>query len=423
MVKKARETLPTWSEMKLENRIEIMKKLVLLLEQNKPLLAKTIHEEVGKPFRKAEIEVEDSIKETKFFLENVPIALKEAVLKEKDVLCFEPIGVVTAITPWNFPLEMLVVSVIPALLAGNTVLLKPSEHSTLVAIEFFNLLEQLEGLPKNTIQLIVGGKETGKALVEQDIDLVYFTGSLRAGKQIMRDSAEKLHKIILELGGKDPSIVLKDADLETTAKGIVKGATSNTGQVCCSIERVYIQKEIFESLTQKIVEEAKKVSIDHGDNKNADIGPLIRAFQLKTVQEHIKDAEQKGAHILTGGKRLEGKGYFFPPTVITNITEEMLVLKEETFGPVIPLIPFETIEEVIQKANDSKYGLTASIWTKDQKKAREIARKIVTGTVVINDWGGYKMGCPWGGAKQSGIGRGNHIEGIRALTNQKHLAL
>ncbi len=428
IVKKAREALPAWSELGLEKRIEIIEKLVPLLEQNKEKLAKIIHDEMGKPIQKAVGEVEAASSATNFFLKTVPIALKEKVLdeneKEKNVLCYEPIGIVAAITPWNYPLELPLVSIVPALLAGNTVLFKASEHSSLVGIEFFNLLKQLEeeGLPKNVIQLVVGGKETGKEIVKQDIDLVSFTGSLRAGKQIMKDSAEKLHKIILELGGKDPAIVLKDADLEETAKGIVRGATINTGQVCCSIERIYIQKEIFEQLTKKIVEKAKAVSIDKG-NDNADIGPLIREFQLKTVEDHIEDAKKKGAHILTGGKRLEGKGYFFLPTVLTNLTNDMKVMKEETFGPIIPLVSFETIEEAIEKANNTKYGLTASIWTKDKEKAKQIAKKLVVGTVVINSSGGYKIGCPWGGAKQSGIGRINYTEGIRELTNIKHLSI
>ena len=210
--------------------------------------------------------------------------------------------------------------------------------------------------------------------------------------------------------------------MEKTAKGIVRGATINTGQVCCSIERIYIQKEIFEQLTKKIVEKANAVTIDKSDDK-ADIGPLIREFQLKTVEDHIEDAKKKGAHILTGGKKLAGKGYFFPPTVLTNLTDDMKVMKEETFGPVIPLVSFETIEEAIEKANNTKYGLTASIWTKDKEKAKQIAKKLVVGTVVINSSGGYKLGCPWGGAKQSGIGRINYTEGIRELTNIKHLSI
>lgn len=429
MVNKAKETLPVWSGLELEKRIEIIKKLIPLLEQSKQKLSKTIHEEVGKPLQKAEDEVEGAVDEIKFFLENAPKTLKEIILNEdtdeKDVLCFDPIGVVAAITPWNYPLSTLVVSTIPSLLAGNAVLFKPSEHTTLIGIEFFNLFKQLdkEGLPKNTVQLIVGGKDRGKALVNQEIDMVIFTGSLKAGKQIMKDSSEKLHKIILELGGKDPAIVLKDSDLEETAKGIVLGATHNTGQVCCSIERVYIQKEIFEPLVKKIVEEAKKVSIDKGNDKNADIGPLIRKFQLKTVQNHIDEAKKKGAKILIGGKRLKGKGYFFPPTVLIDVKDDMKVMREETFGPVIPLVSFDTIEEAIEKANSSNYGLTASIWTNNKEKAVEIAKKLVAGTVIVNGWGGYKMGCPWGGAKQSGLGRINHPEGIREFTNIKHLAI
>jgi len=428
MVEKARKALPAWGNLSIEKRVEIIGKIVPLLEKNKESLGKILHKEVGKPFQKALGEVEGAIEGANFFLKNTPIALEEKVLdeneKEKNVLCYEPIGIVAAITPWNYPLELPLVSILPALIAGNTVLFKPSEHTTLIGIEFFNLLKQLEkeGLPENVIQLIVGGKETGKELVKQDIDLVSFTGSLRTGKQIMKDSAEKLHKIILELGGKDPAIVLKDADLEKTAKGIVRGATVNTGQVCCSIERIYIQKEIFEELTKKIVEKAKAVSIDKG-NDDADIGPLIREFQLKTVESHVEDAKQKGAQILTGGKRLEKKGYFFPPTVLTNVTEDMKVISEETFGPTIPLISFETVEEAIEKANNTKYGLTASIWTKDLEKAKQIAKKLVVGTVVINGSGGYKIGCPWGGAKQSGLGRINYLDGIRELTNIKNLTI
>jgi len=429
MVKKAKSAQKEWGKVPLEKRVEIIGKLIPLFKENKDKLAQIIHEEVGKPLGKAEGDAEDSVNQVEFYLKKVPLALKEVVVdeneKEKSVMCFDPIGVVAVITPWNYPLDTPLLSIVPALLTGNSVLFKPSEHTTLTGIELFNILKELEkeGMPENTVQLIIGGKEIGKLLVQQDVDMVSFTGSGRAGKEIMKDSSEKLHKILLELGGKDPAIVLKDVDIEKTAKAIVTGATVNTGQVCCSIERVYVQKEIFDDFVEKVVEEAKKVSIDHGNNPDADIGPLIRDFQLKIVEDHIKDAEEKGVKVLTGGKHPDGKGYFFPPTVLTNVTDDMKVMKDETFGPVIPIESFDTVEEAIKKANDTKFGLTSSVWTKDLEKGKEIAGKLVAGTTSINASNVYKLGAPWGGAKQSGLGRMHTVEGVREFTNIRHLMI
>ena len=427
LVQNARSASVQWKALEVGKRVGIVNKLIPLLEQNKESLAKIVHEEMGKPFNQALTEVDRAIEVIQYFAETVPKAVEEEVIsnteKETNILTVDPLGVVACITPWNAPVQTPIVSILPALLTGNTVLFKPSEHTTLTGIALFRLFEQLhkEGLPKNALQLVIGGKDVGKALVNQNIDHVCFTGSLRAGKQIMKDSSEQLHRITFELGGKDPAIVLKDCDLDATAVGIVKGATRNTGQVCCGVERVYIEKDIFDAFTQKVVEHAQNVSVDEGNNPEADIGPLVREFQRKMVEDHVADAKEKGARFLVGGETPHGPGYFYPVSVVTNVNHSMKLMTEETFGPIIPLMAVDTIEQALEYANNSNYGLTASVWTKNASLAADLAGKLVAGTVTINRYGSSKIGCPWGGAKQSGIGRLYTKEGIREFCNIKHV--
>ncbi|MEM0360828.1 MAG: aldehyde dehydrogenase family protein, partial [Candidatus Diapherotrites archaeon] len=424
-VERARKAQKNWAELPVEKRVEIARQLKPLIKKRIPRIARTVHLEMGKPYWDAKREAESVLESIEFHCSNDPKYLKPIVLdktvEETSIQLFEPLGVVAVITPWNFPFSIPFDAILPALIAGNAIVFKTSELTTLTGIEISKIFKILEkkGLPENIFNFVIGGKETGKFLVKQDVDMVSFVGSRRAGIEIMRDSSEKLHRLILELGGKDPAIVCRDADLEKAAKGIVYGAYRNCGQVCCAVERVYVEAPVYDKFVKLVLEKAKEMKV--GSGKNADIGPLAAEFQRCHVQAQIADAVKKGAKILLGGKKIPRKGFWFEPTVLVNVNHKMNIMKEETFGPVIPIMKVKNVDEAIRLANDSVYGLTASIWTENRALGKKLARKLAAGTVTINRRGGVKEGCPWGGAKQSGIGRQMGPDSVRSYTEIKHL--
>jgi len=418
IVENARQAQKPWGEKTPEERAGFFKKLVSLMLERKDSLGKTITEDMGKPLKKAIAEAEEITKEIVFFSEKAKewLAPEKA---EKGHIEFNPLGAVAVISPWNYPIWVPLSAITPALMAGNSVIFKPSEHTPFSGMEIDKLFREA-GFPDGVFQTIVGGKDHGKELVEQDVDMVSFTGSTAAGKDIMRKSADKLHKIILELGGLDAAIVLKDADIQATAKEIVGKNTMNSGQVCCAVKRVYVENEIFDDFVKAAVKESEKTTFGPPFG-NVDMGPLVAKFQLEKVQEILEDAKQKGAKILTGGKSPDGKGYFFPSTILTNVNHKMRIMKEEPFGPLLPIFPVNSWEEAVELSNNTRYGLTGSVWTKNKDLAKKIACKLEVGTVGINCHGPGPCGTPWGGAKESGIGRMETKEGIREFTNIKYV--
>jgi len=417
IVERARKAQPKWAALPLKERTAIVKKLVPLIKRREKKIARLVHEEVGKPLPEALSEPADISDSINFHCSNDPKWLKPVTLfknkHETNIQVFDPVGVVAVITPWNFPFYIPFEGIVPALIAGNTVIAKNSEQTSLVGKEVEAVFKGLEkkGLPKNVVNFVHGSKATGKYLVNSDIDMVYFVGSRRAGVQIMRDSAEQLHRLVLELGGKDPAIVLRDADLKKTARGVVRGALRNCGQVCCAIERVYVEAPVYDEFVELVVKEAK----------GFETGPMVAEFQRKIVREHIKDAVKKGARVLAGGKQPKKPGFWFQPTVLANVNHKMKVMTEETFGPVIPVMKVRDAEQAIRLSNDSIYGLTAGVWTENRRKGIGIALKLTAGTATVNRRGGSKDGCPWGGAKQSGIGRNGGLDSVRGFTEIKHL--
>jgi len=425
IIPKARKAQEKWASMSMKERTTILMKLIPLIKKKKNLASKTINEEMGKPLFDAKREVNSVSESIKFHCTNDPKYLKPIPLtktkRETSTQVFEPVGIVAVITPWNFPFAIPFDGIIPALIAGNAVLFKPSElvtHTGIIVRDIFLELEK-KGLPKNLVNFVSGSKPTGKFIVNQDIDMVSFVGSRRAGVQIMKDSAEKLHRLVLELGGKDPAIVFRDADLGKTARGIVRGALRNCGQVCCAVERVYVEAPVYQEFVELAVKETKALNFSPG--KNSGMGPLAMELQRKTVKLHLDDAIKKGAKIMVGGRQPEIPGYWFEPTIVVNVNHKMKLMTEETFGPVIPIMKVKNIEEAIKLSNDSIYGLTASVWTENRRKGIETARRLVAGTVTVNRRGGVKEGCPWGGAKQSGLGRQMGPDSVRAYSEIKHL--
>jgi acyl-CoA reductase-like NAD-dependent aldehyde dehydrogenase len=422
-VEKARIKFEEWKHVPYEEKAEMLKKISAEIQDNKKNLTELLTKEMGKTLKESESEVESTVKRINFFADNVKDFIEPEEIDiegQENILYFEPIGTVGIITPWNFPFSLPVWSFAPNILIGNTMVFKPSELTSLIGIELVKIFNK--HLPKDVLNIVIGEDETGKALVASDVDMIAFVGSQNAGKNIMKNSAEKLHKLVLELGGKDPAIVCEDADLDVAVEGIADGSFRNCGQVCCSIEKVYVVKDIFDEFVKKAVERTKEIKVGNGLDSGVDIGPLISKGQLENFESHIKDAVNKGAKILCGGNRIKSKGYFFEPTVLADVNNTMKIMAEETFGPAMPIQAVEDVDEAVKLSNDTVFGLGASVWSKDIEKAKKITRKLEAGSVGINKTVGSNSEIPWGGVKQSGLGRMLSKYGVREFTNIKNVS-
>lgn len=334
----------------------------------------------------------------------------------------EPKGVVGVISPWNYPLVLTMTPVVSALIAGNTAVLKPSEVTPKVGLlvgEIFEEAARRCGAPANIVQVLTGGGATGGALVASKIDLICFTGSVRTGKLVMEAASKNLTPVILELGGKDPMIVCEDADLERASSGAVWGAFFNSGQTCVSVERVYVAEKVYDEFVDLVVKKASAMRV--GVEDSLDMGSMTFPPQLDIVERHVNDAIDKGAKALVGGRRLDRPGLWFEPTVMVDVDHNMELMTEETFGPVLPIMKFSTEDEAIALANDTRFGLNSSVWTKDNSRGAELASRIRAGNVCINDcivnYGVASL--PFGGIGESGIGRVHGAEGLLSFTNTK----
>ncbi len=332
----------------------------------------------------------------------------------------EPIGVVAAIIPWNFPLQMAANKLAPALACGNVVILKPAEQTPLTALRLAELLEEA-GVPPGVVQILPGFGSTGRALVEHPgVDKVTFTGSTDVGREIVRASAGNLKRVSLELGGKSPHIIFADADLKSAAKNAYMGIFYNQGQCCSAGSRIFVEKPAYEGLLNELVERARKVRLGPGIDPNTQMGPLVSEEQMGRVMGYVESGRKEGAKVLAGGERLaDAKGFFVKPTVFAEVSDAMRVAREEIFGPVATVLPFDSLEEVVSRANASPYGLAAGVWTKDVKKAFKAAQALRAGTVWINAYNVTDTTSPWGGFKESGWGREAGSEAIRLFTEVK----
>lgn len=431
-VEKARAAFKTWRETSFaeRKRIVLQAREAILAELDE--IALLISNEMGKPAAEAiSTEIAPVLDLMQYFARNTQKLLKPekinigqlAYLGRSSRIIYQPLGVVGIISPWNYPLAIPLGEVTMALMAGNAVVLKPSELTPLVGLKIGEVFRKA-GLTENVLQIVTGDGRTGAALVESGVNKIMFTGSVATGKRIAEAAAKNLTPVVLELGGKDPMIVLEDADLEMAAHGAVWGAFANSGQTCASVERLYVHEKIAPEFIEKVVELTKKLRQNIGAEMNSDIGSMVSERQLETVENHVRDAREKGAKILTGGKRNENfKGAFYQPTVLTCVDHDFRALREETFGPTLPIMTFKTEDEVVKLANDSEFGLTASVWTKNIAKGKQIAEKIEAGTVTINEVI-YTHGIaqtPWGGVKNSGYGRTHGKLGLMELVTPQHI--
>ena len=418
-----------WKKTTLENRIAIIKKYFELLERDIEILANTLTEEVGKPLQQSRNEVNGSRSRIAWMLDNAVKYLSDETMSSSDnmqeIIKYEPLGVVCNISAWNYPYLVGTNVFIPALLAGNAVLYKPSEYATLTGQHIERLLKEA-GVPDDVFQLVVGDGEIGKLLLELPLDGYFFTGSYATGKLIYEAVAKKMVPCQCELGGKDPLYVSDDVEnIKAVAQGTADGAFYNNGQSCCAVERIYVHEKIFDTYVHEFVTEVSSWKMGTPKEDGTYIGPLSRKAQIGFLEEQIIDAVAKGAKILTGGKAVEGTGYYFQPTVLVDVDHSMQIMKEESFGPVIGIMKVNNDEEAVQLMNDTAYGLTAAVYSADQKRAEKILSQIESGTGYWNCCDRVSAALPWSGRKHSGFGATLSHAGFRAFTQPKayHLRL
>lgn len=427
-VERARKAQIVWSKTAMAERARLFYRLRDLLLDEGEKLADILTAETGRP--RAEVYGNELFyicaaiglwaKKGPGFLRPQRIRPHFPLLKTKKVtVTYAPRGVVGIISPWNFPLTMTLGEALPALMAGNAVVIKPSELTPLSAI-FGAEIAAKAGFPENLLQVVTGYGATGEALVD-GADMIAFTGGAETGKLVMRRAADRLTPVSLELGGKDPMIILKDADLDRAAGACVWGALMNSGQICTSIERVYVEAPVFQSFVDKIVTRVRAIRQGASENE-VDIGCMTSKEQLEKVADQVKEAIDRGAKALTGGRRNPDlPGYYYEPTVLVDVDHSMSVMTEETFGPVIPLVKVGDADEALRLANDSRYGLSGSVFTRDATKAHRLAEEMQSGSVSINDSlvPFIVADAPMGGRKDSGFGYRHGAEGIRKFCQQK----
>ncbi|HRE10334.1 MAG TPA: aldehyde dehydrogenase family protein [Ignavibacteria bacterium] len=417
-VANARAAQKKWAALSLAQRSKMLEACAKDFVKQKEKIGRIITDEMGKLYKSAVGEthaVAYGIRET---IEQAKTALAVENLQEENLrteLHRTPLGVCAIITPWNFPVSMPESLLSPALIAGNTVVFKPSEMVPLTGKAIFDIFNK--HLPKGVINLVQGADEVGNYLIHSNIDMIAFVGSQAVGKIIMKAAGDKLKRIVLELGGKDPMIVLNDADLEKAANFAVNGSLRNTGQVCVSVERIYVQEKAADKFTTLVANGVKNFKYGSGYDESVHMGPLVSERQRANVLSQVKEAVKKGAKLVTGGKAPKGnKGFFMEPTLLTNLSHKHRIMNEETFGPVVAIQKVKTEDEAVKLANDSPFGLGATVWTKNKKKGLAIARKIESGMIGVNQGIGAVSGTPWVGVKQSGYGYIGSIDGIRQFT-------
>ena len=432
LLRQSRTAQRLWATSLFKDRSRIIMKARELILGELEEIAQLISNESGKPVVEAiSMELSPTLDLMQFFARRTKNLLKPErvniglyrLLGRSSRITYVPLGVVGIISPWNFPWAIPLGEVVMALMAGNSVLLKPSELTPLVALKISEIFKRA-GLPDSVLLVVTGDGSTGASLVKSGVDKIMFTGSVTTGKRVAVAAAANLTPVVLELGGKDPMIVFEDADLESAAQAAVWGAFSNSGQACASVERCYVHKDIASPFVDLVIGHTKALKQKDGSSMEVDIASMSSERQLELVESQVADAVVRGATILTGGKRNpELSGPFYEPTVITRVDHSMQIMREETFGPVLPFMTFVTDDEAVQLANDSAFGLTASVWTRSIARGRKIASRLEAGTVMVNEVL-YTHGIaqtPWGGVKQSGLGRTHGRLGLLELVSPRHI--
>ena len=431
-VARARAVQPEWYAWGVRNRVKLVQRFQQILLERKHHVARRITQEAGKPYVESLLtEVFVVLDAARFLVDHAYSILRDedlpygnlAVKPKSGRILREPYGVIGIISPWNYPFSIPATEVMSALVAGNVIVLKPSEFTPLIAIELQALLREA-GVPEDAFQVLPGEGPTGAALINSEIDKLIFTGSVPTGRKIAHVAAERLLPAVLELGGKDPMLVLDDANLDVASSAAVWGAFANAGQACLSVERCYVHETLYPDFTAACAEKARKLRVGNGMDASTEVGPMISERQVRIVESHLEDALARGARLLAGGSRLRELGpTFFAPTVLADADHSMSVMREETFGPLLPIAPFRDDDEAVRLANDSEFGLAATVWTRNRTRGENLARRLQAGTVMVND----VMSCfsiseaPHGGMKASGLGRTHGRWGLDEMVRVKHL--
>ena len=432
-VERAREAQKAWAKLSYAERGRVVMRARRVVLDDLEEIALLVSRETGKPVAEAvSMELAPTLDLMQFFARRTRLLLRPekidigqyGLMGRTSRIVYKPLGVVGIISPWNFPWATPLDEVVMALMAGNAVVVKPSELTPLTGLKIADVFKRA-GLSDGLLEVVTGGGATGAALVEAGVDKVMFTGSVATGRRVAESAAKTLTPVVLELGGKDPMIVLEDADVETAARAALWGAFSNSGQACASVERCYVHESIAARFVETVVEKTLSLRQNIGTAEDTDIGAMSNENQLAIVEGHVNEATERGARALTGGRRAAAlrPGLFYEPTVLAGVDHTMTVMREETFGPVLPVMTFKTDEEAIALANDSPFGLTASVWTKNIGRGRRVAERLEAGTVMVNEVL-YTHGIaqtPWGGVKQSGLGRTHGRLGLLELVTPQHV--
>ena len=420
LVRKAKRAFPEWKK-DYEKRRSYVYNLVEYLKKHKTDLAKVATSEMGKALKESIGEVEKCAWALEFYADHGDSFLADEVLNtdaRKSFLTFEPLGVIGSIMPWNFPYWQALRFAAPCLMAGNVIVMKPSRVTMQSGIEIEKAFTE-SGMPDGIYQTVVGSVESANHLIDSDVNAVTFTGSTNAGAKVGERSAKNLKKCVLELGGSDPFIVLDDAIIEKAAEGAVKGRFINCGQSCVASKRFFVGKNVADEFIELFIKKASQLKVGDPMSMETDVGPISNKEGLETISGIVEDAKQKGAEVLLGGSKMDGKGFFYKPTILKNIKSDMRIATEETFGPVAPITVVENESEAIKLANESEFGLGASIWTKDLAKADKMSRRIDSGIVSVNNVVISDPRIPFGGIKHSGFGRELSRYGMLEFVNLK----
>lgn len=418
-IEKSKKTFSDWKK-DIKRRSDFINIFADVLRKNKQQLALTATKEMGKAIKESLSEVEKCAWVMEFYADNSETFLHDESINtdaRKSFIAFEPIGVIGSIMPWNFPYWQALRFAAPSLMAGNTVVLKPASATMQCGIEIENMFLKA-GIPEGVFQTAIADSTMAEQLIDS-VNAVTFTGSNMAGAKVAQRATSKIKKCVLELGGSDPFIVCSDADAEKASIGAVKGRFINCGQSCIASKRFFVTKNLAKEFIEKFVQKTEKLKVGDPTSLDTDIGPMVNSVGLEKIEELVKDAVDKGAEVLTGGKRMGGKGYFFSPTILGNVTPKMRMAQEEAFGPVAPITIVEDEMEAIRLANESQYGLGGSIWTQNLEKADKLSRLVESGLVAVNNVVVSDPRIPFGGVKQSGFGRELSRYGMLEFVNIK----
>jgi len=417
-----------WPRMSRQERSAMLKAISDKINEQKKQLTALEIDDSGSTVRKAGEDIYLSARTMYYFSKLAALDLDEAIEElsrpgfSQNFIVREPVGVVAAIIPWNFPLKMAIWKIGPALAAGNTVVLKPSELTPVTAMELARIIHEI-GFPPGVVNIIPGfGEDVGEELVKNPlVDKVAFTGSTAVGKRVMALAASTLKKCTLECGGKSANIVLDDADIDLAVDGALYAIFYHQGQCCEAGTRLFLPAKLHDEFVGKMVEKTKKMVVGDPKDPKTDLGPLISEKQRQRVMNYVRIGLEQGAQLAIGGKIPDMQGFFIEPTIFTGVKNSMTIAQEEIFGPVLCVIKYNTIEEAVAMANDSMYGLAGGVWSRDRDKAMHVARQLRAGTVWINEWHLISEKAPFGGYKQSGVGREFGLDGLKEYTEAKHL--